>query len=192
MSTARAIYRSEMGSWRGSLNLVILGLLGRAFLIYVNYKVYLDPKGKEDFVFALLILNLVFLVVEGITLLLLYRFKDVFMPTEQERQVAMRKLSQALGQDRIRVPELPRDHREGVGALPTMWYPLTSPLRQLQSRAQDQGREMPQLRCFGGAFGDGAEIHPVLEDHCRSGLQTRGALGPLRSVGRCLPQGRGD
>lgn len=93
MSTARAIYRSEMGSWRGSLNLVILSLLGRAFLIYVNYKVYLDPKGKDDFVFALLILNLVFLVVEGITVLLLYHFKDVFMPTEQERQVAMRKLS---------------------------------------------------------------------------------------------------
>jgi len=93
MNTARAIYRTEMGSWRGSLNLMILGLLSRAFLIYANYKVYLDPKGKEDFVFALLILNLVFLVVEGLTLLLLYRFKDAFMPTEQERQVAMRKLS---------------------------------------------------------------------------------------------------
>jgi tetratricopeptide (TPR) repeat protein len=100
----RSIYRTEVGSWRGIFNIILIAVLARAFLVWTNWNVLQNPQFRINFsstnflaalqtsdAFLFFVLNAIFLIIEGIALVLLVTSRNLFVPTEEERKAALRR-----------------------------------------------------------------------------------------------------
>ncbi len=114
----RSIYRTEVGSYKGVFNLLVMAVLGRAFLLWTNWNVINSPFYKVNWnnignalqtndAFMFFILNLVFLAVEVIALALVVRRKAAFMPSDEEVRATLRRFG---GQLVKTVSECPNCH----------------------------------------------------------------------------------
>jgi tetratricopeptide (TPR) repeat protein len=114
----RAIYRTEVGSYRGIFNALLFTILAQAFLLYTNWNVINSVFYKVNWnnivhsletndAFVFFILNLAFFVIEIVSLLLVIRKKQMFMPSEAEVQATLRRFG---GQLVKTVSECPKCH----------------------------------------------------------------------------------
>jgi predicted RNA-binding Zn-ribbon protein involved in translation (DUF1610 family) len=114
----RSVYRTEVGSWRGIFNILIMAVLARAFLVWTNWNVIQNPTFRVDYsnilkaletsdAFLFFVLNVIFLAIEVAALVLLITRRPLFMPTEAEKAAALRRFG---GQLVKTVSECPSCH----------------------------------------------------------------------------------
>jgi tetratricopeptide (TPR) repeat protein len=93
LSSVLPLFRIEQGSSNQVKNWVLLSILMRALIIYTAFNALKSPD--HEFIFILLILNAIALVLEGVLLVLLSRFKKEFLPTPEEIQATIRRMGKA-------------------------------------------------------------------------------------------------
>ena len=100
----RSMFRIEQGIYQGAMSIIGLALLLRLFLLAtailyqgVDYAVFYYPiaPGGDQFYNIVIFLNFVCAIGEGIVLLLLYKYKQIFMPSPQEIENIIRKMGKA-------------------------------------------------------------------------------------------------
>ncbi|MDD1769764.1 MAG: zinc ribbon domain-containing protein [Methanomassiliicoccales archaeon] len=118
ISLFRSVYRTEVGSWKGIFNTLVMAVLARAFLVWTNWNVLQSPSFRVDYsdilkaletsdAFLFFVLNIFFLAVEVLAIVLMMTSKELFMPTEEEKAAALRRFG---GQMVKTVSECPSCH----------------------------------------------------------------------------------
>jgi tetratricopeptide (TPR) repeat protein len=101
---ARPMFRIEEGIYRSAMSTIGMALLLRLLLLVtailnqgVDYAIFYYPTkpGGDGFYNMVIFLNFVFAIGEAITLLLLYTYKQLFMPSPEEIENILRKMGKA-------------------------------------------------------------------------------------------------
>ena len=164
----RSIYRTEVGSWRGVFNIILVAVLARAFMVWTNWSVLQSPQYRIDFshtgvvdalktsdAFLFLVLNIIMLIFEVTALVLLTTKRNVFEPTEEEKAATLRRFG---GQLVKTVAECPSCHQlvekdwilcpECGSPLPRACAKCGAPLVGAVAKCQNCGAEVVSVEDF--------------------------------------------
>jgi len=99
LTMVRALWRVEQGTWKSLINFSLISILARAFLAYTLFTaherwVHSTQHKPEDLSLTyVMYICAIFLAIEFLIFILIYVRRKAFMPTAEEIQEAMKKVS---------------------------------------------------------------------------------------------------